>query len=350
MSTLAQHESASAARAALRWAPLLVALAGTLVYLNSLGNAFVFDDFSSIVHNEHVRSLFPLSQSLTAPPGTGASGRPVVAFSLALNYALGGLDPVGYHAFNLLVHVATALVLYGLLRRTLWPAVAPPREDSGLDPSVSAGVLALVAALLWVVHPLHTNTLNHVVYRNEMLMALFYLLTLYALLRGATGGGAWYGVAIVGCALGMGSKEVMVSAPLVALAFDRLFLARSWREVLRRRGWVHLALFATWGVLAASILSGHRGTTVGFEREITPLHYALTQLGVLAHYLQLSVWPTPLVLDAHDWPIAKSLMQLGVAALVVPAFLALTIWQLVRNPRVGFVLAAFFSYSRRRRA
>ncbi|MGE0482049.1 MAG: tetratricopeptide repeat protein [Phycisphaerae bacterium] len=367
MSTLSELQSASTARACLRFAPLLVVLAGTLVYLNSLGNAFVFDDFSSIVHNEHLRSLLPLSQSLTAPAGTGASGRPVVAFSLALNYAIGGLDAVGFHAFNLIVHVATGLLLYGLLRRTLGLALqqphaagraspaapasgsfasafAAPPAGPALDPAISAAVLALVASLLWIVHPLHTNTLNHVVYRNEMLAACFYLLTLYALLRGATGGGAGaYVVAIVACALGMGSKEVMVSAPIVALAFDRLFLAPSWSELLRRRRWVHLALFATWGVLWASMLSGHRGTTVGFEREVTPVQYALTQLGVVAHYLRLSVWPAPLVLDAHDWPIARSLTQLGAAALVVPAFLVLTVWQLIRNPRVGFPLAAFFA-------
>ena len=75
-----------------------------IAYANALDGPFVFDDGISIVDNPHVRSLSPLSRAMSAPPGSGASGRPLVALSLALNYRFGGLDPFGYHLFNVLVH------------------------------------------------------------------------------------------------------------------------------------------------------------------------------------------------------------------------------------------------------
>ena len=134
----------------------------------------------------------------------------------------------------------------------------------------------------------------------------------------------------------------MAVAPLVVLLYDRTFLAGSFREALRQRWRLYAALGATWLVLAASIAGGARSATVGigFER-ITPVHYALTQCGVIAHYLRLTIWPRPLALDYDDWPIAQSVADVWPAAGLVVALVAATLWALWRKQRWGFLGAAF---------
>ena len=84
----------------------------------------------------------------------------------------------------------------------------------------------MAVALIWAVHPLLTESVTYLTQRTECLMGLFFLLTLYSAIRGASSGHPWrwYVTAIVTCAVGMGSKEVMATAPIVVLLYDRCFL------------------------------------------------------------------------------------------------------------------------------
>ena len=127
------------------------------------------------------------------------------------------------------------------------------------------------------------------------------MLTLYAFVRVAAAPAAswsWRITLVIFCLLGMGTKEVMVSAPLVLLFFDRMFVAGSFREAWRARGRLHLACFTTWALLAACLIStGSRGGTVGFGGPVSSWDYLLTQCEAIVTYLRLAFWPRPLVLD-----------------------------------------------------
>ena len=160
-----------------RWGIILagsvIVLAAWAAYANSFSAPFVFDDPMSIEQNPTIRHLDRLTDVLSPPAtATGAAGRPVVNLSLALNYTLGGLDVRGYHVVNTLIHALAGLVLFGIVRRTLlrprW------RESFG----AAALPLAFAIALLWVLHPLQTESVTCVVQRSESLMGLFYLLAL----------------------------------------------------------------------------------------------------------------------------------------------------------------------------
>ena len=203
-----------------KFIPLLVVVAGLAAYHNSFTGAFVFDDLPSITENITIRHLWPLTGPLTPPHGGGLTveGRPLINLSLALNYAVGGLNVWGYHAFNLAVHILAALVLYGIVRRTLLT-----ERLRGRFGNAAAG-LALAVALIWVVHPLQTEAVTYIVQRAESLMGLCYLLTLYCFMRGAVPGATklWQVGAVAACAMGMASKEVMISAPIIALLYDRV--------------------------------------------------------------------------------------------------------------------------------
>jgi hypothetical protein len=132
---------------------------------------FLYDDLSSIVNNGSIRQL---ATALLPPLGATVSGRPVLNASFAINYAWGGVDPSGYHELNLAIHGAAALALFGVARRTLLTLG-----------SSSPSIPAFLIAILWALHPLQTEAVTYVVQRAESLMALFYLLTLYAYIRSA---------------------------------------------------------------------------------------------------------------------------------------------------------------------
>ena len=177
------------------------------------------------------------------------------------------------------------------------------------------------------------------------MVGLFYFLTIYCLLRGAAAvrGSGWYAAALGTCALGMASKEVMVSAPVVALLYDRIFIAGSFRKSLRRRRGLWLALASTWVLLALLVYSSHnRAGSAGFGLGITVWEYARTQFGCIIHYLRLAFWPSPLVLD-YGAPVARTAAEIVPYAIAVFVLLAATVAVLALRPKLGFLGVWFFA-------
>src|SRR3954470_3133254 len=97
---------------------VIVAVAA-VTYANSLSGRFIFDDVPSIERNESIRQIGALARIMSPPRETPVAGRPIVNLSLAINYGLGGFELAGYHLWNLAIHVAAALTLFGIVRRTL---------------------------------------------------------------------------------------------------------------------------------------------------------------------------------------------------------------------------------------
>ncbi|MGD0651499.1 MAG: tetratricopeptide repeat protein [Verrucomicrobiia bacterium] len=319
------------------WATIVaasvIAVAALAAYHNSFSVPFLFDDPGWIQENPRIRhaSLFKV---------LGGTSRPVVQLSLALNCAVSGLDARGYHAFNLIVHVLAAWTLYGIVRRTL----AGERLRSRYGQT--AARLAFAVALLWLLHPLQTQSVTYIIQRAESMMGLFYLLTLYCVIRGAevANGRLWYGAAVIACALGMGSKPVMATALVIVLLYDRAFLTGSFREALRRRVWLYSGLAATWLLLPVLLENGSAEwkTSAGFAYQpIRPMEYALTQPGVIVHYLRLSVWPHPLCFD-YAWPIARTPVSVVPPAALIVILLFTTVWLWKRMPPLGFLGMWFF--------
>jgi Flp pilus assembly protein TadD len=318
-------------RVALAIGLLVAAILGA--YHNSFDGPFVFDDVPAITENPTIRQLWPLTEVIIPPRGEGLTveGRPVLNLSLAVNHAIGGTSVRGYHVFNAAVHVLAALTLFGVVRRTL---LLPRMRDRFGEAALP---LATVVALLWALHPLQTQSVTYVIQRAEALVGLFYLLTLYCFVRG------WRLFAVVACLLGMATKEVMVSAPLMVLLFDRTFVAGSIGEAWRQRRRLHAALFATWLLLGALVVStGTRGGTAGFGINVTPWAYALTQFEAVTRYLALSFWPQPLIFDyGVRW--MQGAGDVLPSAFVVLSLLAATIVAWRRWPAVAWLALLFFA-------
>ena len=318
-----------------RYAPLLIVFAGVVCFHNALRGPFVLDDFTAISNNPTIRTP---SDVLSPPAHSPVTGRPLVNLTLALNFALGGLDVTSYHVVNLAIHVLAALVLFGIVRRTLHA----PRVSERLRPPANG--IATAVALLWVVHPLTTESVDYTIQRTELLMGLFFLLTLYGAIRGfeSSRPGVWYAAALAAFALGLGSKEVIAVAPVVVLAYDWLFWSPSFPAALRRRRFLYAGFAVVLALFAILVGTRLRGAFTGLSRRMSPWDYALTQTGAIVHYLRLAVWPHPLAADYDGWPIATSLMAVLPYATLLLLLAGLTVWGLVRRRPLAFLGVWFF--------
>lgn len=318
------------------------------------------------------------------------TNRPLVQASLVLNYRLGGMDLWGYHAFNLLVHILTGCLLFGIVRRTLG---LPTCQALRLSPTAAARV-AWASALIWLLHPLNTQSVTYVIQRCESLAGLFTLGCLYAAIRGSTGTRSWlwYCTSILSFGLALASKQNAMTTPLILLAYDFVFLRSSlkngrsvgpaalrrpdppsnivavpggpaldasWshptddfqqavrptvREIIRKRGFLYVGL--TLVALAAlpglwTILMAPTGSAGFHTSNVTPWKYARSQPGVILHYLRLAVWPDPLCLD-YRWMVARSLAEILIPGLIMVALFAASLWATWRRNALGFLGLTFF--------
>ncbi|MCE5267044.1 MAG: tetratricopeptide repeat protein [Planctomycetaceae bacterium] len=327
-------------------AAAIIVGAAVLVYSNTFGVPFLFDDYAAIRQNDSIRPPWSVG-ALLMPPGNGAAvqRRPVTNVSLAINYAISGVQPWSYHALNLSLHVLTALLLLAIVRRTLVQygnrADSIPNASNHL--SHNSLFLATLIALIWAVHPLVTEAVTYTIQRTELLAAFFYLLTLYCVIRGASSQRPtpWYAIAAGSCALAIGSKESAVSAPLVVMLYDRVFLSASWREVLRRRWPLYAAMAATWTIALILLPHGREGAAP-FGHDWQPLEYAAAQLGVITHYLRLCFWPHPLVID-YGVHTPQTFWQVAPHALLIGVILIAIIIAFRRQPWLAFLGVAFFA-------
>jgi tetratricopeptide (TPR) repeat protein len=304
------------------WYAVGLIAASAAVFANSLSNPFVYDDHLTIVENPHIAHAWSLSHMLATTPPSPTAGRPLVAFSFAVNFALGELDPWGYHLVNLGIHLVGALLLFGIVRRTLATQTYWTAARHAADP------LGFACALIWLVHPLQTEVVDYVTQRTESAMGAFYLLTLYGAMRAMqeeARRGRWTALAVVACALGMACKEPMVTAPIMVLLYDTVFRAGSIVGALRRRGGFYFGLASTWAVLAILVSYAPRAGSAGFSTDISAATYLMSQAVIVARYVGLAVWPNELVLDygavqpvlLRDVLPAAVLVLAGLGAVVV---------------------------------
>lgn len=325
-------------------AATVLGIAIALVYGRSLGAPFIFDDVDGIENNDSIRSLSPLVGTagahgpLNPPANLPSSGRPLVNLSLAVNYHWSRLDPRSYHAFNLLVHFLAALVLWAIVRRALLLPYFAGRFEA------SASWLALLVALMWSLHPLQTEAVAYVTQRSELMVGLSFLATLYCSMRywsslpRSRSRAIWLTLAIVASLAGMACKEVMVTAPVMVLLFDRTFVSGSLGKAIHRSWPLYVGLSLTWLLLLALNIDSPRGKSAGFGLGPPLGTWWMTQSQILLMYLKLVVWPWPLLIH-YRLPYLESFPQAGMYLIPVLLLVATTLVLLWRNHPVGYLLS-----------
>lgn len=201
-----------------------------ILYLNALSNPFVYDDHRMVVENTGIQDLADLRAIVFLEPT-----RPLINFSYAVDYAIWGLNPFGFHLTNLFLHVLNVILLFQLALRVV-------RDRAGgqalrKDP----GVVALVAALLFAAHPMMSQAVGYVAGRPELLCGVFFLFAMMAARRWMlSGGAAWWAATALCWLAALLSKEVAGMFPFVLLLYERLIIRPD--PDARRRAFVRLHL------------------------------------------------------------------------------------------------------------
>lgn len=307
---------------------LLLSALTILVYLNSLPNEFVFDDLGLVVNNSKIHNLTNIPAILGAHGK--AAYRPLRTASYALDYSLFGLNPTGFRAVNIALHLLNGTLVFFLFRALL----REPRP-------------ALLAAILFVVHPIQTESVAYISGRRDLLFTLFYLAGFACYVRYRQSDRLRY-LLLAGLSylLSLLSKEMAISLPLLCVAYD---VVRSiptadgkdpltpWQAAMQgvkiavRR---HKALYAA-GTAVLLLLAWYYIYRINPSQQRTMYGGALgptllTSARIVVHYLKLLLFPITLNADYsfNAFPVSRSLAD--PRALLALAILGAAGWGLLR--------------------
>lgn len=311
---------------------IIICLIIAMVYLNSFAGTYIFDDGFRILENERIRSFeWPWAFLV-------GTSRPVLYFTLAINYSISGYETFSFHLFNLSIHLLSAILLFLIIRHTLYFDQIKERFKTNIN------LLSGLIVLFWSIHPLQTSSVTYIIQRAESMMGMFYLLTFYCALQYLTTQKLrWMTFAWGSCLLGSLTKQIIITAPIVIFLYERAFITGSFKEALRRNYKLYLGLIMTWGVMLFLYKSNlQHPTTSSFGYQgITPLQYALSQTSIVLHYLRLALWPQPLLLD-YNWFPVHSVNEVLPALLTIIGLVIVSVWAYVRYAPAGFLAVSFF--------
>ncbi len=318
------------------------------MYANSFQGAFVFDDGPNIVDNYrvHLESLDRESLGQAMLGLRGGIDRPLAYLSFGLNHYAHGLDVLGYHLVNFLIHLLTAMALYLLILRTLrLPLLGGGYADR--DRAV-----AFLAVLLWSTSPMQVTAVTYIVQRMASMAALFFILAMLFWLLGRTTPGlyrkaAWFGLCLLSGLISLGFKENAAMLPVTLYLFDLLLIQEVTRQNLMRHlrlAVIPLAILAALAFVLADPVRIITGGGFG-GREFTILERLMTQPRILVFYLSQMVYPIPERFTlVHEIQLSTSLFQPWTT---LPAmgfwlgWLGLGLYLAARKPLMAFCLLFF---------
>lgn len=335
-------------------AAVIVAAATLVAHAPAWRGAFVSDDISEIAENPAIRVLWPPWVPMFE--GTPMPHRPLPYYTFAMNYAMHGLDPRGYHAVNLAIHLLNGWLVWWVGREIL----------RRLGAGDAAGEIALAAATLWLVHPLCTQAVAYIYQRIESLGALAILGTVACFLKATTAPrpGRWLAASVAASAAGMLCKEHVIAAPVAVLlidwlavkkvpaticpetpAFGRGRVACGDRQMVAGtffRPTYYAALFAT-PLIAVALVVWQRQRFTDFEQVLAgPLLYAANQPLVIGEYLRRAIVPAPLCIDWYRIPIeSPAVLAPGIGAIALA--LAVAAWGVTHARGLALVILLFLA-------
>lgn len=314
---------------------LLLVTATFVVYGRILGHAFIlsWDDFYYVVNNPDIQGFAQENFRVVFSSYYLGNYAPVQMLSYMLDFAIWGLNSGGFLFTNLLIHLASGLLVYRLflqLHNSCYPAV--------------------VGALIFLLHPIQVETVAWVSQRKSLLAMLFFLASWHCFLcyrANGNGKAYYYGGALFFFLFAGFSKSVVVIMPLVLILYDYAFL----HEVIQRRWLDKIPFFAislllslvtifsqqpdsaTWWSSSAGGISAYHGGS--------PLATFLTMLPVMCRYLWLLLWPVDLSIIYQNPIHATFSLPVFLAAACLLALVVISL-TLFRGERRAAFWAVFY--------
>jgi tetratricopeptide (TPR) repeat protein len=261
---------------------------------------FTFDDDANIVDNHLIRDFTNIPLLFAGLKGPFAS-RPLMHATFAVNYHFSGLDPAGYHAVNIAIHLINAILLYLL--------VAMTGRRLGYDEK-DVLTAAVLSAMVFVLHPVQTETVTNAVNRSMLLAATSSFLGLILFHKAVTvqrRQGLYIAALFVVSLIGMGSRENFAAFPLLLILYDMLLISKfDFRQVVRNYK-AHLPVLLSLAYMVHLAINNTYGKS-SVPGGIPPLDYALTEFNVHWTYIRLLLFPVNQTLD-YNYPVAQTLLE-----------------------------------------
>lgn len=327
---------------------LLLAVAGIAVYSHTLHVPFYLDDTVNIVENRHIRLDELTWHGLgDAAFKSLARTRPVANLSFAFNYYVHQDTTAGYHVVNIAIHILTGMALFLLFLTTF---STPALQSRYANPTM----IAFFGALVWLVHPLHTQSVTYIVQRMNSMAALWYALALLLYARGRLASSSRYRTALyagvaVAAVLSVGSKQIGATLPFFILFYEWCFFqncSRQWIAGHKRLLVGAAALIICIGVLFLVFAAQGALFSLYDIRDFSMGERVLTQGRVVIFYLSLLLFPHPSRLNLdHDVSVSHSLFD---PVTTVISFLAIALMLgaagklLKKEPLIAFSIIWFF--------
>lgn len=312
---------------------LFLVIFSTLIYANTLKNGFVYDDYIIVVNNTFIKDLNNLLDLFRPERYFASSGevtyRPVVTFTYLLDYAIFGLKPWGFHLVNVLLHTVNGLLLYAflsLLFGRCW--------------------LSLIFALIFVTHPVLTETVNAISYREDLLVFLFYMtaLNLFLILKSSSSSRLSliiYSFSCLSYLLALFSKEMAVTLPLIAFIYEWIYAEkRSLRPILSYYYLIGL-ISITLIYLTLRFTYFYNPVESGVLKwELTERLYTIPWL--LLNYFKLTLFPASLSADHAFYPIDTLSSPMFLTSLVIIIVLLSILFKVLKKEKNISFGASFF--------
>ena len=327
---------------------LLLGVVVVLIYSNTFKSPFHFDDVRVIQDNPRVRLTALSVKNLMEIGSRGlSSNRPVSLISFALNHYFHGYHVMGYHLVNTLIHILTGVFLFFLLKTILsFPLLGFKDERCVWIP--------FFTALIWLVHPIQTQSVTYIVQRMNSLSAMFYVLSLllYIKARLATGTSKmwpfFWGCILAGL-LSVGSKEIAATLPLFMFLFEWYFFQDLNLTWLKKRSLPIAGLLIFIVILILMFLGSHPLDKIlsGYETyNFTLSQRLLTEFRVVMYYISLLILPYPSRLNLdRDYPISYSMLDpitTLLSIVVIAGLIGLAALLAKKKPLVSFCILWFF--------
>lgn len=305
-----------------------------VIYANALRAQFVFDDIYTIANNPAVRHLEDpviIWHSFNT--------RFITGLSFAFNYALGGLNVVGYHLLNIAAHVAAAFLVYRFIFLTF---KTPVLKNDPL--AKEAQTIALLAALLFSAHPIQTESVTFVTQRMTVLSAIFYLSALIFYIKARLEKKTVYRWGALGATiLGMFTKENTFTIPLMLVVYEFVFL-KGWEKAKARETLKSLApFFLTLLIIPLSLAADPRDSLYRLRHDLGGGGFVWTnfwtEVDVLRTYFRLLVLPVNQNLD-YDYPMSAGPLSpatLG-SVVLIGGILSFSVLMFKRRPLISFCI------------
>jgi hypothetical protein len=324
----------------------IIILLGTIIYSNSFNCPFQFDDILKIVNNPNIRNLSDVSACWK-----GNSSRPIAMLTFALNYHFNQLDVWYYHLMNLFIHLINTCLVWWL---TLLIFSSPNLKNQSIIKHKKA--IAFVTALLFVTHPLATESVTYIVQRMASLACLFYFLSLslyvYARLtdKSKTLKYLLFAGSFVSAVLAMLSKENAFTLPFAIMLFEIFFL-RTKRLSINYKDYRFILLMAAFIGFILIVLLKYSSNIfkpippdlTNDYRTVTSLNYLFTQFSVIVKYIQLLFLPINQNFD-YDFPISHTIFEPRtlISFFFILSLIALAIFLFKRGRIISFGIFWFF--------